>query len=121
MVSVHPDASPVPLESQADLDAARVMARELCGLVGVRNYHAQTVVTTVGALGSKILAQAQGQLTLRIDPEAARLFVSATLPVGTCTEDELRELAKTAHHIECGSDDSVRRIVASFDYELLRQ
>ena len=61
------------------------------------------------------------ELTLRIDPEASRLYVAATLPVASCTEDELRELARAAHHIECESDASTRRVVASFDYELLRQ
>jgi len=117
----HPDASVISLQSQADVDAASVMARELCGLVGVRNYAAQTIVSTVGELATKVHGSDGGQLTLRVDPDSSRLIITATVSGPDGSQGELRGLAKLAHRVECDSDGDQHHLVASFDYERLRQ
>jgi serine/threonine-protein kinase RsbT len=68
----------VHIRSEADLNAARMFAREACNLVGMRGYAAQKVVTAVSELARNISRYVgEGQVRFQIDTDINRITVIA--------------------------------------------
>lgn len=68
----------IVVRREADLQAARMFAREAGNLIGLRGYAGQKVVTAVGELARNIVCHAgEGCIRLRIDVERERLIVIA--------------------------------------------
>jgi serine/threonine-protein kinase RsbT len=68
----------VHIRSEADLNAARMFAREACNLVGMRGYAAQKVVTAVSELARNISRYVgEGTVCFQIDTDDNRITVIA--------------------------------------------
>ena len=75
---VSPDTTVVLIRSEADMNATRVFAREICKLVGMQGYAAQKVVTAVSELARNIARYAgEGRICFRIDANAGSIVVVA--------------------------------------------
>ena len=72
------DESVIAIRSEADLNLARMIAREACKLIGLRGYMAQRVVTAVSELARNIARYVgEGHIRFRIDPTHELLCVVA--------------------------------------------
>lgn len=68
----------VPIETEADLNHARMFARETCKLVALRGYKAQKVVTAVSEVARNIARYSQGgEVRFRVDTENERIVIIA--------------------------------------------
>lgn len=68
----------VHIRSEADLNAARMFAREACNLVGMRGYAAQKVVTAVSELARNISRYVgEGRVCFTIDTDDNRIVIVA--------------------------------------------
>ena len=76
--AVSPDTTVVLIRSEADMNATRVFAREICKLVEMQGYAAQKVVTAVSELARNIARYAgEGRVCFRIDTDAGSIVVVA--------------------------------------------
>ncbi|EDM81308.1 putative serine/threonine protein kinase [Plesiocystis pacifica SIR-1] len=67
-----------PIESDADISHARTVIRQMCGLVGVRGYDAQKVVTTVSELARNIARYVgKGEMRFALDTVEQRIVIVA--------------------------------------------
>ena len=77
-MSEDTDELSIPIESESDLNHARMFARETCKLVELRGYKAQKVVTAVSELARNIARYSEGgELRFRVDPDAERVVIVA--------------------------------------------
>ena len=68
----------VPIESEADLNHARMFARETCKLVALRGYKAQKVVTAVSEVARNIARYSKGgEVRFRVDTDRERIIIVA--------------------------------------------
>lgn len=68
----------IPIRGEADLNHARMLARETCKLVAMRGYQAQKVVTAVSELARNIARYAgSGQIRFRVDTNTEYIVVCA--------------------------------------------
>ncbi len=75
---VSADTTVVLIRSEADMNATRGLARELCKLVGLMGYPAQKVVTAVSELARNIARYAgDGRVCFRVDADAHALLIVA--------------------------------------------
>lgn len=76
--AVSPDTTIVLIRSEADMNATRGLARELCKLVGLLGYPAQKVVTAVSELARNIARYAgDGRVCFRVDADTHVLIIVA--------------------------------------------
>lgn len=86
----------IAVRSADDIEAAKHYVRELCSLLGLRGYVAQTVVGASEALGRKLLElDGQGSLCLRVDDAQGWIVVVAEL-----ADAELADHAELARGLE---------------------
>ena len=68
----------VPIEKEADLNHARMFARETCKLVALRGYKAQKVVTAVSEVARNIARYSKGgEVRFRVDTDNERIIIIA--------------------------------------------
>jgi serine/threonine-protein kinase RsbT len=68
----------IPIRGEADMNHARMLARETCKLVALRGYQAQKVVTAVSELARNIARYAgAGQIRFRVDTNSEYIVIVA--------------------------------------------
>lgn len=76
--SDEPDDCVIPIHGEADMNHARMLARETCKLVALRGYQAQKVVTAVSELARNIARYAgSGRIRFRVDTNTEFIVISA--------------------------------------------
>lgn len=76
--SADEDELVVEINSESDLNHARMVARETCKLVGLRGYQAQKVVTAVSELCRNIARYVgAGRVRFRVDTVQERVIIIA--------------------------------------------
>jgi serine/threonine-protein kinase RsbT len=76
--SGQPDDCVIPIRGEADMNHARMLARETCKLVALRGYQAQKVVTAVSELARNIARYAgAGRIRFRVDTNTEYIVVIA--------------------------------------------
>jgi serine/threonine-protein kinase RsbT len=76
--SDQPDDCVIPIRGEADMNHARMLARETCKLVALRGYQAQKVVTAVSELARNIARYAgTGQIRFRVDTNSDYIIIFA--------------------------------------------
>ena len=72
------DALSIPIQTESDLNHARMFARETCKLVELRGYQAQKVVTAVSELARNIARYSKGgAISFRVDADKGHIIIVA--------------------------------------------
>lgn len=76
--SDQPDDCVIPIRGEADMNHARMLARETCKLVALRGYQAQKVVTAVSELARNIARYAgSGRIRFCVDTNTEHIIITA--------------------------------------------